>query len=286
MARDPFSWADQFSQTQSQRAAQEANDAQNGLMRMFVTEAARQAPFSSLPTDLALQNNQAANSFRNAVSLAGVKAQLKPAVAPAKIGNMITAAARTYGIDPDVMMTLADIESKFDPNAVSSTGAKGIFQVTGGYAQDNGIANPFDPLDNINGTMRGTRKAIDQLQSVGIKPTAGNIYLVHQQGLGGAMALLRNPNADAVEALTQAYGGDRRKAQQAFMVNGGRPGMTAGMFAQMWTSKADRIYQSRVALRGRDSGPKSLDDYITVDGYGTITPPGLDELDPETDDGV
>ena len=41
---------------------------------------------------------------------------------------LITSKAREYGLDPDTMLKIADIESKFDPKARNPSGASGVFQ--------------------------------------------------------------------------------------------------------------------------------------------------------------
>ena len=66
---------------------------------------------------------------------------------------------------------------------------------------------------------------------LGREPTVGEMYLAHQQGLGGARRLLGNPNADAASLV----GGE------AVRLNGGRSGMTAAEFASIWTGRADGL---------------------------------------------
>jgi len=61
MARDPFSWADNYGKQSAAIAAQEDANAQNALMSVFKTEAVRQQPWSDLPVDLAKQNNAYSN---------------------------------------------------------------------------------------------------------------------------------------------------------------------------------------------------------------------------------
>lgn len=64
---DPFEQADQQSRLNYTAGLQNEQNAQNALMQMFQTEAARQQPWAQLPTDLARQNNQYRNMFNNAV---------------------------------------------------------------------------------------------------------------------------------------------------------------------------------------------------------------------------
>lgn len=256
---DPFKFGDTYNKQMTALGSQNEANAQNTLMSMFKTEAARQQPWNDLPVDLAKQNNAGRIALGNAEALADYKNSIKPALAPAKIGNMIRASARTMGFDSDIALTVAQLESNFDPRAVSPTGAKGVFQVTGGYAKDHGIANPFDAQENIDGAMRGMVSTARELQAAGLPADAGTIYLAHQQGVAGAKALLSNPDMPAIQALTIAHGGDVAAARRAFSVNGGRQGMTARAFANMWMGKANSIYKQRAALRARNKQDSTED---------------------------
>lgn len=81
----------------------------------------------------------------------------------------------------------------------------------------------------------------DALEKVlGRPPSSGELYLAHQQGIAGATSLLSNPNTSALTALKRAYGGDEDMAMKALVNNRGSLSMSAGEFANMWTSKMDR----------------------------------------------
>ena len=62
------------------------------------------------------------------------------------------------------------------------------------------------------------------------EPTAGELYLAHQQGASGAIRLLTQPNKRAVRVV----------GRRAVTLNGGHVRMTAREFAQKWTSRFDR----------------------------------------------
>lgn len=70
------------------------------------------------------------------------------------------------------------------------------------------------------------------------EPTAGDLYLMHQQGTPGALALMTAPpEVNAIAAVAPAYRGDLRLARQAILNNGGTPDMTAGEFVQQWRGR-------------------------------------------------
>lgn len=154
------------------------------------------------------------------------------------INQTIQDAANRYGVDPAYLSEAAAIESGNDPNAVSSTGAKGLFQFTGGTAKQYGLSDPTDPAQNADAAARLTRDNQAKLTTaLGRAPTHGELYLAHQQGAAGAIALLTHPDQNAVTALTPAYGGNSARAAQALTVNGGSSSQTAGAFANQWASK-------------------------------------------------
>lgn len=142
--------------------------------------------------------------------------------------NQINDAA---GLPPGYLNQTAYIESGFNPNADNGI-ARGAFQFTGPTAKQYGLSNPFDPIASA---QAAARLAADNSKflagGLGRAPTAGELYLAHQQGAAGALNLLTHPNAPATDIV----------GRQAVIQNGGSPDMTASQFANLWTSRFNSV---------------------------------------------
>lgn len=63
-------------------------------------------------------------------------------------------ASEKYGVSYDFLVSVAKAESDFNPNCVSSAGAKGIMQIMPTEAKELGIYDVFDPEQNIMGAAK------------------------------------------------------------------------------------------------------------------------------------
>ncbi|MDY6952858.1 MAG: transglycosylase SLT domain-containing protein [Thermodesulfobacteriota bacterium] len=66
----------------------------------------------------------------------------------------ILEAAHRYGVPFSLIKAIIQAESDFDPYAVSDAGACGLMQIMPETARDVGVADAFDPRDNILGGVR------------------------------------------------------------------------------------------------------------------------------------
>jgi len=64
---------------------------------------------------------------------------------------IIREACRHYGTSFELVKAMIQVESNFNPNAVSRAGALGLMQIMPYNLNDFGVLDPFDPRDNVMG---------------------------------------------------------------------------------------------------------------------------------------
>jgi hypothetical protein len=67
------------------------------------------------------------------------------------LDKIFEAAAERYNVPVNLLKAVAKAESNFNPNALSKCGAQGIMQLMPATAESLGVADPFDPEQNIMG---------------------------------------------------------------------------------------------------------------------------------------
>lgn len=169
------------------------------------------------------------------------------------IQDMIVRQARVADIDPSLMLALVAIETggTFDPRSHNASGAAGLGQIMPENWKALGLNKQtvYDPLKNIQATIKMTKSNIAYFQrQTGRMPSAEELYLMHQQGAGGATALLRHAhtNTSAVDALKTlaVYRSGRRSAVEAVRQNlpsqhrGRAHTISASEFAGFWLNQA------------------------------------------------
>jgi len=73
---------------------------------------------------------------------------------PPDVAALIAAAARKHDVDPELLRCLIEVESGYDPRAVSSKGAQGLAQLMPATARGLNVTDPFDPAQAVDGAAR------------------------------------------------------------------------------------------------------------------------------------
>ena len=79
-----------------------------------------------------------------------------------KMHQIVRAAAEKYGVPVDLALAMISAESGFNPNAKSKVGAIGLGQLMPDTARALGVKNPYDPVQNADGSMRYIKAKLDE----------------------------------------------------------------------------------------------------------------------------
>lgn len=79
-----------------------------------------------------------------------------------KLESIIEHASATYGVDAQLIRSVIQAESNFNPNAVSHAGAQGLMQLMPSTADWLGVQNPFDPEQNVMGGTKYLKQMLDR----------------------------------------------------------------------------------------------------------------------------
>ena len=109
-----------------------------------------------------------------------------------------------YGVPPELIAALIDVESRWDPNAVSSKGALGLMQLMPATARRFGAFRPFDPEQNIAAGTRYVTTLMWEFHGDLRLVTAA--YYAGDHWIGRKQLNYRNPDVVAyVQAVRRRY---------------------------------------------------------------------------------
>ena len=145
----------------------------------------------------------------------------------------------------------------------------GTWQFSTATAKAVGLGDRMDDYAAANAAVKLTMQNYDLLkEGLGREPTPGELYLAHQQGAGGAIALLTNPGASAADVLG-------KKAVELNLPKSMRDragSITAGEFAAHWVN----------GFNGKAGVPSSEDEVKAM----LQATPAFQALDPDQQDVV
>lgn len=173
---------------------------------------------------------------------------------PGASGAAINQAASLTGVDPRVLTTFARIESGGNP-ATRTGSYKGLFQLSNDeFAKAGGKGDIFDPNSNAQAAAIKLQREHQQFSKIlGREATPSELYMVHQQGIGGATNHMRFPDRPAWLNMAATGEGKHKGAgwaKQAIWGNipndmkrqfGRVENVTSKAFTDMWNQKFQRL---------------------------------------------
>lgn len=88
------------------------------------------------------------------------------------IPGLVAAASDRHQVDADLINSVIQQESSFNPGARSPKGAQGLMQLMPSTASRLGVGNAYEPRDNIEGGTRYLRQLLEQYHGDAVKALA------------------------------------------------------------------------------------------------------------------
>jgi len=76
--------------------------------------------------------------------------------------DLISEHARLNNVRADLVRAVVQVESAFNPRAISRVGAMGLMQLMPATAREFGVLNAFDPVENIRAGVAYLRQLLDR----------------------------------------------------------------------------------------------------------------------------
>ncbi len=127
-----------------------------------------------------------------------------PTGVPSAYATIFAAAASRYGVPIGLLEAVAQVESGYNPNAVSTVGAQGLMQLMPATAAGLGV-NPFDPAQAVDGAAQ---LLSGYLATYGSTPLALAAYNAGPAAIAQYGGVPPYPQTQAyIQAVTQIVGG-------------------------------------------------------------------------------
>lgn len=196
-----------------------------------------------------------------------------------QIEAMIADASRRTGVPVDTLRTFVRIESGGRPDVVTGS-YRGLLQLSPQeFTRHGGSGNIMDPAANLQAGAAKIKAESERFASrYGRPPSAHELYMLHQQGEGGAAAHMSNPSAPAWQNMAVTAEGRQKGsgwARQAIWGNvpsdvrarfGSVDNISSQQFMDLWKDKVGRFGGSPPSSGATPTAP------IHQSGFGRQPP--------------
>lgn len=163
-----------------------------------------------------------------------------------------TAQAIPGGYSQSGIARTVQLESNGDPTVVNASGHVGLGQFSPETWKEYGVGDPKNPDDAIAAIQRYAAANSQYLTpKLGRPPTDAELYIAHQQGPGGAAALLTHPNASAASLI----GLQAVKQNLPWNMQPQAATMTAAEFTSYWGHKFGGTTPPQMAQQAPTAAP-------------------------------
>jgi membrane-bound lytic murein transglycosylase F len=125
----------------------------------------------------------------------------EPVTQLSEFDGLLQQHAPSIGWDWRLLASLAFQESRFDPRARSWAGAQGLLQLMPGTARDLGVANPWDPAQNVDGGTRFLGELAERWEPRIPDPEERLRFVLASYNVGPG-------HVDDAQRLAEAHGGN------------------------------------------------------------------------------
>lgn len=111
---------------------------------------------------------------QQAISSSGATHAHAGTVSRGRFDALIGRIAATHGMDPDLVHAVVKAESNYNPDCVSSAGARGLMQLMPATGRHLGVTDSFDPEQNLDGGVRYLKQQIERFGDLRLALAAYN----------------------------------------------------------------------------------------------------------------
>ena len=182
----------------------------------------------------------------------------RPAAAGTRpFAGIVDSAARRHGVDPDLVHAVIAVESGYRATAQSPAGAQGLMQLMPGTQRDLGVADAFDPRQNVDAGVAYLRRLTDEF---------GLALAAYNAGPGAVRRYNGIPPYKETRAYVQA------------VLDRGRSVADAQAPAEQDPSRDRALAAAETDVAEGNPGDRRLqDDHLVADGAAGLEPLDLDD---------